>query len=101
MSLRDAGGLATTLREAIQAHPAITIITDDLTDWDVSILQVLVSALKTATRTGKSLTLAAPPGEALRGTLVKAGLVGSDGKPRCADEQFWTGTAGHTKGRPV
>lgn len=99
MGLRDAGGLATTLREAIQAHPAITIITNDLTDWDISILQVLVSARKTATQAGKSLTLAAPPGGALRGTLVKAGLVGTDGQPRTADEQFWTGTAGHTKGR--
>ncbi|MDR3475515.1 MAG: STAS domain-containing protein [Devosia sp.] len=99
LSLRDAGELAGRLRTAIEAHPAVTITADELTELDVSILQVLVSAHKTAAQAGKSLTLKAPPDGALRRTLVRAGFVGADGAPRTPEGHFWTPPSGHAKGR--
>ncbi|HVX82198.1 MAG TPA: STAS domain-containing protein [Devosiaceae bacterium] len=90
LGLRDAGELAAKFREAIEKHAAVAVATGNLGSADLSTVQLLVAAQKSAARAGKSFTLVAPVGEALQATLVKAGFLAADGRPRDAGEQFWT-----------
>jgi anti-anti-sigma regulatory factor len=101
LSVRDAAGLAATLTAALEAHPAVAVSTAAVTDADVSILQVLVAAHKSAARTGRGLTLKAPADGALRRTLVAAGFVSAAGEPLAPEGRFWTGSAGRSKGKPA
>jgi|GEM_PF-3971604 len=98
MGLRNAGDFARQLLAAIEAHPSISIVSQDLQELDVSILQVLVSAQKTAARSGKAMTLSAPRDGVLFRTLAKAGFIAPDGTPRTAEAHSWIGAAGGTKG---
>jgi anti-anti-sigma regulatory factor len=99
LGLREAAGLATALLAAIEAHRSVTIATGELTEMDVSILQILVSAHKSAARAGKTLTIGTPPDGALHRTLVRAGFAAPDGAPRTPEGRFWTVTTGPMKGR--
>ena len=98
LGLRDAGDLAARLGAAIEANVAVVLSANDLTGIDISILQVLLSAHKSATAAGRSLTFASPAGGVLRQTLIRAGLLGPSGEPTAAEGEFWTGTAGRSKG---
>jgi anti-anti-sigma regulatory factor len=101
LGLREAAELAAELGTALEAHPAVTIATGELTEIDVSILQILVSAHKSAARAGKTLTIGTPADGVLHRTLVRAGFAGPDGAPRTPEGQFWTVTNGRTKGKPA
>jgi anti-anti-sigma regulatory factor len=99
LGVRDAAAIAASLVAAIEAHPSVTIATDELSDVDVSILQVLAAAHKTASRAGRALTLEAGADGVLRRTLVKAGFLDAGGAPLAAEGQFWVGGAARAKGK--
>jgi anti-anti-sigma regulatory factor len=101
LSVRDAAGLAATLMAALEAHPSVCISTEAVTGADISILQVLAAAHKSAARASRGLTLKAPAEGALRRTLVAAGFVGAAGEPLAPEGMFWTGSAGRSKGKPA
>lgn len=90
LGLRDATEVATALSLALETHPSVTIAVAPDADLDITILQVLVAAHKTAARAGKELALAASADSLLRKTLVKAGFVSPAGAPQTAEGQFWT-----------
>ena len=46
LGVRDAAGIAASLLAAIEAHPAVVIAAEGLTEIDVSILQVLVEDME-------------------------------------------------------
>ena len=92
LGLRDATRLSEQFRDAIAKHSEVVMTSKGLTGIDISVLQLLVSARKTALAAGKSLTLEAPPGGALRNILVKAGFLAADGTALAADGDFWTST---------
>jgi anti-anti-sigma regulatory factor len=98
MGLREVAGLAAALTAALAAHPAVTLTAATLTEIDVSVLQVLVAARKSAVKAGKSLRFAAPPAGALRQTLVKAGFLGAGGEPLTPEGDFWVGPAAAAEG---
>jgi anti-anti-sigma regulatory factor len=79
LGLRDAVALTEQFRDALSEHDQIVIETEGLSGIDITILQVLVSARKSAEASGKSLTLASPPEGAFAQTLAKAGLLAADG----------------------
>ncbi|HTJ59090.1 MAG TPA: STAS domain-containing protein [Devosiaceae bacterium] len=98
LGLRDVAGLAASLKTALEAHQAVTLAAEGLTEVDVSILQVLVAAHKSATKTGKSLQFKATTAGTLRQTLVKAGFLTAGGEPLTPEGNFWVGPAGSSKG---
>jgi anti-anti-sigma regulatory factor len=96
LGLRDAPELAATLRAAIDSHASVTLDASELAEADISILQVLVAAHKSAEAAGKALRLGAPADGPFALLLERAGFVGADGTPRTDAERFWTD---HGKGR--
>lgn len=97
LSLRNAADICDILHTAITNHDAVSINCAALTGIDVSILQLLVSAQKTAGAAGKSITLDATDNEVLRTALLGAGFIDSTGKARAAEGDFWTGAASKSK----
>lgn len=93
LGLRDATEVASTLSRALESHPSVTIAVAADADLDITILQVLVAAHKTAIRAGKILTLATSGDSVLRQTLIKAGFISPTGAPQTAEGQFWTDTS--------
>jgi anti-anti-sigma regulatory factor len=99
IGLRDAAGLSEQLTQALAAHSRVTIDATALEQADISLVQVLAAARRTADSTGRSLRLVAPPGGALAELLVRAGLVAQDGSAPPAADRFWTDT--DAKGMPA
>lgn len=99
VGLPDAAGLTEQLAEALAAHDRVAIDATGLAQADISLLQVLAAARKTADGAGRSLRLVAPLGGVLAQLLVRAGLVAPDGTPRGAADRFWTDT--DAKGTPA
>jgi ABC-type transporter Mla MlaB component len=91
--LRNVQDVASLLRQAMDNHSNITVATDGLNSIDVTILQLLVAARKSALESGKTLTLHAAPGGVLQSLLLQAGFVGSDGQSRTPEGEFWTKTS--------
>jgi anti-anti-sigma regulatory factor len=91
--LRNVQDIAGLLRQALADHSNITVVTDGLTSIDVTILQLLVAARKSALAAGKILTLRAPPDGVLHRLLVQTGFVGTDGKSLTPEGEFWTQTS--------
>ena len=97
LGIRNVADFAASLREAIDAHPAISLSAEALTDIDISALQALVAAHKSAARAGKTLSL--PPAGALKEALHATGLAGSGKGPVTPEGQLWSGPAGRSKGK--
>ena len=91
--LRNVQDIAGLLRQALEKHSAVTVATDGLTSIDITILQLLVAARKSALASGKTLTLRAPSNGVLHRLLVQTGFVGTDGKSRTPEGEFWTKTS--------
>lgn len=91
--IRQAVEIADRLRAALAKHDAVVVVLEAVTGIDITILQLLVSARKTALASGKSICLRAAAGGALRQALIKTGFVGPDGMPRTAEGDFWTRTS--------
>lgn len=88
--MRSISELHKTLTQAIAAHEAIAIATDAVESIDVAALQLLVSATKSATAQGRSLSLTAADGSAVARTLVAAGFFAADGSPKVPTLSTWT-----------
>ena len=88
--LRNAQEIATQLRQALADHSTITVVIDAVTSIDISIIQLLVAARKSALAAGKSVILSAPADGPLRRLLTQAGLVAADGQSKTPEGDFWT-----------
>jgi anti-anti-sigma regulatory factor len=84
VGLRDAAGLTEKLAQALAVHDRVVIDATALEQADISVVQVLAAARKTAEGAGRSLRLVAPPGGVLAQLFARAGLAAPDGDP------FWT-----------
>jgi anti-anti-sigma regulatory factor len=93
VGLRDAAGLTEKLAQALAAHDRVVIDATALEQADISLVQVLAAARKTAEGAGRSLRLVAPPGGVLAQLLARAGLAAPDG------DRFWIDT--DAKGTPA
>jgi anti-anti-sigma regulatory factor len=91
--LRNVQEITGLLRQALADHSNIAVVTDTLTSIDVSILQLLVAARKSALAAGKTLTLRAPPDGVLHRLLLQTGFIGADGKSLTPEGDFWTQTS--------
>ena len=90
LGLRDVVALADRLAADLGSTDAVVIDCSALTGVDLSIVQVLVSAARTARAAGRTLTLQGVDNEALSRVLVAAGFVAADGTALTSDGQLWT-----------
>lgn len=93
MGLRDAKGLLTRLSEAMAEPGNLTIDARTLTDVDISIVQLLISAGKSTELNDRDITFLTEPSGALDATLVQAGFQAMTG-----DGRFWVASADTQKG---
>lgn len=84
-TLRQADDLADRLKEALSAGDRIDIDCGGLEEVDVSFIQLLIAARKSALASGKDLTLSAPAGGCLLAALTAAGLASA------GSQSFWFG----------
>ncbi|WP_404400456.1 lipid asymmetry maintenance protein MlaB [Pelagibacterium halotolerans] len=89
--IKDAARIANVLRTALQEADAIEVDLAALTEFDVSIAQLLVAARKSAVTQGKTFELNNVPGGSIRAALIGLGLLGTDGEAHGQDEAFWLG----------
>ena len=89
MNLRTASETCDALREAVAHHAAVTIDCAGVTDIDLSFIQLLVSARRSAQRTDRTLCLAEHPDGVLLAALTRAGLRAVDLAVPDASADFW------------
>jgi anti-anti-sigma regulatory factor len=93
LSLQHAGDLLERLKTALAEHANVVIDNSKLTSIDFAVVQLLVSAHKSAVAASKVLTLSDPGNDALQKTLKRAGFIGPDGAALTPEAQFWTTSA--------
>lgn len=95
LSVRNAPSLARELREALAAHGAVVIDARALTATDISIVQVLVAAHRSARELGRSLRVEGAGSGALGGVLRRSGLMpetpAATNQPTAWDGDAWIG----------
>ncbi len=89
LTVRNAKPIRARMIEAIRQYPMVTIDCAGATEVDLSFIQLVLAARKSAAAAGKSFSLARPAAGVLLQGLLQAGLVGpADGQP-VADQNFW------------
>ena len=91
--IRTASELRDRLSSEIGSHPSVVISANALKSVDVSTLQLLASAHRSATASGKTISLEAPAGGVLTQTLVRLGFVSAAGEPLAPEGEFWLAKA--------
>ena len=101
LGLRDVTQVRQYLSDAMSAFKAVEVDIRDLAEADISIVQVLAAARRSAELLGQSLSLVTKSGCAFEETLVKAGFLGVGGVCRNEGERFWAGLAGQEGRAPT
>lgn len=86
--------ICTVLRNAISDADAIEVDFSGLTNLDVSLVQLVIAAHKSASWQHKKMRLVAGSAVSLRPAFIALGLVGSDGIARNPEEIFWAEAIG-------
>ena len=95
LTVSRAASVRSALLGALDAGPSISIDCGGADEIDVSFIQLLVSARRSAAARGKTLSLVSPANGALLQALERGGFltVAANGSP--PDRDFWVGeTAG-------
>lgn len=77
------------LTELLAGHDAIEVDCAAVTEADLSLVQLLLAARRSAARDGKILSMTAPASSALHQALTVGGFLSADGDPRDPDAAFW------------
>jgi anti-anti-sigma regulatory factor len=88
--IRTVAILRDQLSAALAAHDSVAITASSASSIDVSILQLLASAHRTAMASGKALHLRVPQEGPLRHALIRAGFISSEGLGLTREGDFWT-----------
>lgn len=92
-SIRTVAELRDRLASQIGGQQSVVISADALKSIDVSTLQLLASAHRSAAASGKTIALEAPEGGVLAQALVRLGFTSADGEPLAPEGDFWLGNA--------
>jgi anti-anti-sigma regulatory factor len=98
LTVRDAKQVHGLLQDAISASREVEVDVREVSSVDVSIIQLIASARKSAEQCGRKLVLLTGSSGAFEATLAKTGFLGDDGACRDADEAFWAGSGSPTAG---
>ena len=93
LTINEAETVRDELRRDLAGCRRLTLETAALEAVDVTGLQLVISARRSAGRAGKALRLAAAPGGALLAALIAGGFrsPGDDGGPDAGQDGFWWG----------
>lgn len=86
VSVKSAQDMLGRLKEAVAAHPAITLDTSDVTQADVTTVQSILAARSTANALGKTISMKGPLAPKLHAVLEGAGFL----NPAQPAARFWT-----------
>jgi anti-anti-sigma regulatory factor len=89
MTLRQAGALQAQLRSEAAEHDHVVIDCADVSEIDISVVQLLVAASKSAEAAGKSVSVRFPEGGVLDTILRRAGFLSQSGQPLSAGNGPW------------
>ncbi|HEV7719272.1 MAG TPA: STAS domain-containing protein [Arsenicitalea sp.] len=93
LGLRDAANLAKELLDAITAHDVLLVDASELTAIDVTNLQILVAAHKTAQGRGASLNIHAAHDGVLDLALRRIGIAAATDMAPVWENDVWTSLA--------
>jgi len=89
-TIRNVEELHAILAAALDYSGSVTVDCAGITDADLSLIQLLLAARKSARRSGQTLVLSAPADGALREALLQGGFMPVDDDEAGSDEQaFW------------
>jgi ABC-type transporter Mla MlaB component len=89
LTVRNVVAVHSKILNALQNHAIVEIDCDAATEIDLSFIQLLLAARKSAASRGKSLSLARPASGGLRDALARGGLLPAvEGVPG-DDAAFW------------
>ena len=94
LGVREAARVGAELHQALSGSDTLLLDCSGLTQVDLSIIQLLAAAHKTAVAAGKVLRLITPTGDPLAALLRQAGFVSADGRPLTPEGQFWINAEG-------
>lgn len=100
LSLKDGKSIIDRLREAIDQGPSAVVDCGDAASIDAGVLQLLVSAQKSARRFDKSLRIRIPAGGAVAEALTRSGIAAATDFALIWDDEFWVGLADRTGSAP-
>jgi DNA-binding transcriptional ArsR family regulator len=89
LTVRLAKQIRARIIEALGQFPSVTIDCSGATEVDLSFIQLILSARKSASASAKTLSLAQPADGALLEALRQAGLVAPAEREPVADQTFW------------
>ena len=89
MTLRQAGALHEQLRGVAAVHDRVDIDCAGVSEIDISVVQLLVAASKSARAAGKTVSVLYPDGGALDTMLHRAGFVSESGQPSAPELESW------------
>jgi ABC-type transporter Mla MlaB component len=77
------------LVDALARGSTVRVDCSAVVEADVSLIQLLLAARRSAARDGRTLSLAHPAEGVLLTTLLQGGFLAPDRQPRNAEEAFW------------
>ena len=96
LGVRDVSNTCERLRGAFEQPGPIEIDLRELTGLDISIVQLLIAAFKSAERLGRDLRLLSDPAGPLHVLLVNTGLLPPDDGRETLHDRFRVGLSMHT-----
>lgn len=97
LTLTEAESIHAALRRELSESAAVTVDVSGATEVDVSFVQLLLAARRTAADWGKSIALSSPADGALLDTLVRGGFMPPTAERMTAEHAFWSGKASEGK----
>jgi ABC-type transporter Mla MlaB component len=89
LTVRTVALMHERLLAALRQYPAVTVDLSRADEIDLSFIQLMLAARKSAAAAGKRLSLSAPAEGALLDALVCAGLIASAEDQPVAGQAFW------------
>ncbi len=89
LTVRDAANIHARLVEAVRDRPSIVVDASAAIEIDLSFLQLVISARKSALASGKALSVVPPADGRLADMLRRAGLIGAADTALPPDQRFW------------
>ncbi|TBW37616.1 STAS domain-containing protein [Siculibacillus lacustris] len=89
LTIRNSAEIHATISEFLESNQTVDLDCTDATEVDFSFLQLLLAARKTASLTGRSLSITHTRHGVLHDAATRAGLVGTAAVASDADRAFW------------
>ena len=89
LTIREAERIQSQLLQAVREQEKIVVDCGAATDIDLSFVQLILAARKSAAALGKTLTVIPPASGALQDILWRTGILPSPAGPLPAEQSFW------------